>query len=101
MRYKSMGKRIWLFGVMDTKSRFVMHYESSPNKFGYDVELLFTGAVELSGKESDAVTTDALPGFAKELVAALTDGKRSHAIHRKDMDSTRRKECKQMNSRNT
>ncbi len=79
-----MGKGMWLFGVMDAKSRFVAHYASSPTKFGYDAEPLFGGSIELAGKEPDAVTTDALSGFAKALAAALTGGKRSRTIHRKD-----------------
>ena len=84
VHYKSMGKGMWLFGVMDAKSRFVVHYESSTTKFGYDAEPLFGGSIELAGKEPDAVTTDALSGFAKGLAAALTGGKRSRTIHRKD-----------------
>ena len=84
IHYKSMGEGMWLFGVMDAESRFVVHHMTSPNKFGYDAEPLFTGAVELTGKEPDAVTTDALPGFAKGPAAALTRGKRSRTIRRKD-----------------
>ena len=75
---------MWLFGVMDTESRFMVRHTSSPSKFGYDAEPLFAGATELAGKEPDAVTADTLPGFAKRLAAALTGGKRSRTIRRKD-----------------
>ena len=75
---------MWLFGVMDTESRFMVRHTSSPNKFGYDAEPLFAGATQLAGKEPDAVTADTLPGFAKRLAAALTGGKRSRTIRRKD-----------------
>ena len=81
IHYKSMCKGMWLFGVMGAKSRPVVHYASSPNKFGYDAEPFFASAIELVGKEPDAVTVDALSGFARGLAAALTGGKRSRTIH--------------------
>ena len=42
---KSMGKGMWLFGVMDTETRFVMNYDVSPNKMmRYDATNPFAGA---------------------------------------------------------
>ena len=88
--YKSMGKGMWLFGVMDAESRFVVHHMTSPNKFGYGAEPLFASVIRLAGKKPDAVTADALPGLAKGLAAALTGGKRSRTIRRKDADIRKR-----------
>ena len=82
--FKSMGKGMWLFGVMDAETRFVMDYDVSPNKIGYDATNLFAGAVELAGKVPDVVTTDALPGFASGLRRALPGGRRARTLHRKD-----------------
>ena len=82
--FKSMGRGMWLFGVMDTETRFVMYYDVSPDKMGYDATNLFAGAVELAGKTPDAVTTDALPGFASGLRGALPGGRRAKILHRKD-----------------
>ena len=69
---------------MDTETRFVMDYDVSPNKMGYDDTNLLAGAVELAGKVPDAVTTDALPGFAGVLRGVLPGGRRADTIHRKD-----------------
>ena len=82
--FKSMGKGMWLFGVMDTETRFVMVHDASPNKMiGYDATNLFAGAAAPAGKVPDAVTTDALPGFASGLRGALPGGRRAGTIPRK------------------
>ena len=82
---KSMGKGMWLFGVMDTETRFVMDYDVSPNKMmRYDATNPFAGAPAPAGKVPDAVTTDALPGFASGLRGALPGGRRADTLHRKD-----------------
>ena len=85
-----MGKGMWLFGVMDTETRFVMDYDVSPNKMGYDATNPFAGAVELAGKVPDAVTTDALPGFASGPRGALPGGRRAGTRHRKDVGIRKR-----------
>ena len=82
--FKSMGRGMWLFGVMDTETRFVMDYDVSPNKMGYDATNLLAGAVELAGKIPNAVTTDAPPGSASGLRRALPGGRRAGTLHRKD-----------------
>ena len=84
--FKSMGKGMWLFGVMDTETRFVMNHDVSPNKMiGYDATNLSAGAVAPAGKVPDAVTTDdAQPGFASGLCRALPGGRRAGTLHRKD-----------------
>ena len=84
--FKSMGKGMWLFGVMDAETRFVMVHDVSPNKMmGYDATNLSAGAVELAGKAPDSVTTDdTLPGFASGLRRALPGGRRAGTLHSKD-----------------
>ena len=63
---------MWLFGVMDTKSRFIIHYEAPSSKFGHDTANLFAKSIDLARKAPDAVTADALHGFAKGPVAAMS-----------------------------
>lgn len=88
--FKSMGRGMWLFGVMDTETRFVIDYDVSPDKMAYDATSLFASAVELAGKAPDAVTTDALPGFASGLRGALPGGRRARTLHRKDASIRKR-----------
>lgn len=82
--FKCMGDEMWLFGVLDTESRFLIDYDVSPDKMGYDATDLFAGAMDLAGKAPDTVTTDALPGFAVGLAGSLPGGRRVKTIHRKD-----------------
>ena len=82
--FKCMGNGMWLFGVLDTESRFVIDYDVSPDKTGYDATNLFAGAMDLAGKAPGAVTTDALPGFAVGLACSLPGGRRAKTTHRKD-----------------
>ena len=88
--YKSLGREMWLFGVLDINSRFVLNSDVSPSKFGYDATNLFAGAINLAKKIPDVVTTDALAAFAKGLNSALPGGKRSRMIYRKDAGIRRR-----------
>lgn len=87
---KPMIRGTWPFVVTGAKSRFVMHREPSPNKFGRDVKPLFAGAIQPAGKEPDAAGADALPGFFKGLAVPLTGGKISHTVRRKDAGMRRR-----------
>ena len=82
--YKSLGREMWLFGVLDINSRFVLNSDAFPSKFGYDATSLFAGAINLAKKIPDVVTTDTLAAFAKGLNSALLGGKRSRMIPRKD-----------------
>ncbi len=75
---------MWLLGAMGTEIRFVMDCDVSPNKTGYDATNLFAGAAAPAGKVPDAVTTDALPGFAGGLRGALPGGRRAGTRHRRD-----------------
>ena len=88
--YKSLGREMWLFGVLDINSRFVLNSDVSSSKFGYDATNLFAGAINLAKKIPDFVTTDALAALAKGLNSALPGGKRSRVIHRKDAGIRRR-----------
>ena len=51
--FKSGGKPMWLFGVMDAKTRQIIAYECSEKKFGYDATGLFRDAVEIAGHYPD------------------------------------------------
>lgn len=88
--YRVLGNEMWLFGVMDVRTRFIIDYDASPDKIGYDATDIFAAALRLAGEAPDIVTTDALPGFAKGLVAAMPGGKRSGVIHRKDVGVRKR-----------
>ena len=88
--FKRMGEGMWLFGVMDQESRFVIDYEVSPKKMGYDATNLFAGAIKLAEEAPDSITTDALQGFAVGLRGALPGGRRSATIHRKDAGISKR-----------
>ena len=69
---------------MDAETRFVMDYDVSSNKVGYDATNLFAGAAAPAGRVPDAAATGALPGFASGLGGALPGGRRAGTRHRKD-----------------
>ena len=89
--FKSTGRRMWLFGVMDAETRFVMAHDVSPNKVrGYGATNLFAGAVAPAGMVPDASTADVLPGFASGLRGALPGGRRAGTIPRKNAGMRKR-----------
>ena len=40
-----------MFGVMDIETLFVMVYDASPNKMGYDATNLFASTIQLAGNQ--------------------------------------------------
>ena len=83
MRFGLPCRAMLLFGAMDTETRFAIGYDISPDKIGYDATNLFAGAMAPAGKVPDAVTTDALPGFAGGLGSALPGGRRAETTRRR------------------
>ena len=75
---------MWLFGAIDTESRFVIDYEPSPIKFGYNATELFRSSINLAKKTPDAITTDALSGFEQGFNSTMACRKGTKTIHRKD-----------------
>ena len=51
---------MWLFGILDKESRFVIDYEPSPIKFGYNATELFRNAINPVKKTPDASTSGGL-----------------------------------------
>ena len=62
--FKSDGEDRWLFGVMDSESRFLLGTKSSPTKQGFDATALFDHAMDISKIVPSRLTTDKLAGFA-------------------------------------
>ena len=88
--YKVKGEEMWLFGVMDKESRFVIDYEPSPIKFGYNATKLFRSAINLAKKTPDAITTDALSGFEQGFNSTMTSRRGTRILHRKDAGINKR-----------
>lgn len=85
-----LGNEMWLFGVTYIRARLIMDYDAPPGKLGYDATDLFAATLRLVGEAPDVVTTDALTGFAKGLVAAMSGGRRSGAVRRRGAGVRRR-----------
>ena len=67
-----VGGPAWMFGVMDTESRAIIHYEPSRTKMGFNGTGLFEKAVELAGRCPDILVTDKLHGFASGFKRAVS-----------------------------
>ena len=61
--FKILGQARWLFAVMDGRSRFVLSYDISARKMGYDPLSLFAGARRLAGAAPWVFVTDGLEAF--------------------------------------
>ena len=56
--YKSKGKDMYEYGVMDRESRFILARDTSTKKFGYDATKLFQTTVDttrISSSKSDTL----------------------------------------------
>ena len=62
---KILGKDHWLFTVMDSGTRFVMSWDVSPHKFGYDARRLFGDALDRAGHMPAILVSDGLQQFKK------------------------------------
>ena len=61
--FKILGQARWLFAVMDGRTRFVLSYDISTRKMGYDPLSLFAGARKIAGAAPWVFVTDGLEAF--------------------------------------
>ena len=81
---RSKGEPMWAFGVMDAETGWVIAYETSDKKFGYDASALFGKAVKNAGRRPDVLVSDALPGFKTGYRSAMYTNTTPRTIHTAD-----------------
>ena len=74
-----------LFGVMDASTRFIISYDISDTKFGYDATSLFKKAMEYAGKYPDMLISDGLGGFKTGYKKAMYTRTKPRTTHVADV----------------
>lgn len=57
------GKKVWLWDIIDDKTRFLLATRLSQSRTGQNAQTLFSRAVQMAGKSPKAVVTDKLKSY--------------------------------------
>ena len=76
-------KEAHMFGIIDVQSRFLIDYDTTDTKQGYDSTDLCNSVIRITGKKPRIVIIDALAKFAKGVEKTLLKNNK-HVIYIKD-----------------
>ena len=72
--FKAKNDERWLFGMMDSESRFMISSDTAPDKKSYNATNLFKYTVETAGKIPRVLISDKLYGFSRAFKKVFKKG---------------------------